>query len=71
MLRGVPRAATRALQTRGLHFTVGGQGQARRNEEMSSQYPGICTPGFELLVISLIKISFAVVILLRQKDFKL
>ena len=41
MLRGViPRVASQALQSRGLHFTVGGRSEAKRNEDISRHYPG-------------------------------
>jgi hypothetical protein len=58
MLRGVPRAATRALQTRGLHFTAGGQGQGRKSEDISTQYPGRvhCELNKLLFVIHFIKL---------------
>jgi len=40
MLRGVvPRVASRALQSRGLHFTVGGRAEVKKSEDISRNYP--------------------------------
>lgn len=40
MLRGVPRVATRTLQSRGLHFSVGGRAEVTKSDAISRQYPG-------------------------------
>ena len=40
MLRGVPRVATRTLQSRGLHFSVGGRAEVTKSDNISRQYPG-------------------------------